>query len=73
MIFFTDLIHLVLDIIPSNLVEPFRLDNDLQVIVLAVIVGSTVAYLLPAFNGFCLQLELLMSAWKDGCIKKDGV
>ncbi len=36
---FSDLLALVLDIIPDNLVEPFRIDNDLQVIVIAIFVG----------------------------------
>lgn len=34
-----DLVQLVLDMIPSNLLECFVLDNDLQVVVLAVFVG----------------------------------
>ena len=33
---------------------------------LAVIFGTIVGYLLPAFNGFCIQLELLMTAKKLG-------
>ena len=37
---------------------------------LAVLVASTLGYLLPAMNGYCLQLELLMSAWKSDCINK---
>ena len=45
--------------------------TDLSVMPLAVVIGSTIAYLLPAFNGFCLQLEILMSAWKEGCVKKN--
>ncbi len=47
--------------------------TDLSMMPLAVIIGSTVGYLLPALNGYCLQLELLMSAQKSGCIKKDHV
>lgn len=42
--------------------------TDLSMMPLAVIVGSTVGYLLPAMNGYCLQLELLMSAWKSDCV-----
>ena len=34
-----DLLKLVLDIIPDNLVEPFRIDNGLQAIVIAVFIG----------------------------------
>ena len=36
---FSDLLRLVLDIIPGNLIEPFRIDNDLQVIVIAIFIG----------------------------------
>ena len=36
---FSDLLKLVLDIVPDNLVEPFRIDNDLQVIVIAIFIG----------------------------------
>lgn len=43
--------------------------TDLSMMPLAVIVGSTVGYLLPAMNGFCLQLELLMTAVKTGNIR----
>ena len=45
--------------------------TDLSMMPLAVIIGSTVGYLMPALNGYCMQLELLMSAHKSGCIKKD--
>jgi Na+/H+-dicarboxylate symporters len=44
--------------------------TDLSLMPLAVIVASTVGYLLPAMNGFCLQEELLMSAWKSGMVDK---
>ncbi|MBO6242664.1 MAG: cation:dicarboxylase symporter family transporter [Butyrivibrio sp.] len=36
---FTDLLNLVLDMIPENLISPFAIDNDLQVIVLAIFIG----------------------------------
>lgn len=39
--------------------------TDLSLMPLAVIVASTVGYLLPAMNGFCLQQEVLMSAYKS--------
>lgn len=42
--------------------------TDLAMMPLAVIVASTVGYLLPAMNGFCLQEELLMSAYKSGMV-----
>ena len=45
--------------------------TDLSMMPLAVIIASTVGYLLPAVNGYCLQLEVLMSAWKSDCVKKD--
>ena len=44
--------------------------TDLSMMPLAVIVASTLGYLLPAVNGYCLQLELLMCAWKTDCVKK---
>lgn len=45
--------------------------TDLSMMPLAVIVASTVGYLLPAMNGYCLQLELLMTAWKSDMILKE--
>ncbi len=44
--------------------------TDLSLMPLAVIVASTVGYLLPAMNGYCLQLELFMTAKKTGMIKQ---
>ena len=44
---------------------------DLSMMPLAVIIASTLGYLLPAMNGYCLQLEILMSAWKSGCVNRD--
>jgi DNA-binding winged helix-turn-helix (wHTH) protein len=38
---------------------------------LAVIVASTIGYLLPAMNGFCLQDELLMTAWKSDMVDRE--
>ena len=43
--------------------------TSMSMMPLAVIVGSTVGYLCPAMNGYCLQLELLMSAWKSKLVK----
>ena len=43
---------------------------DISMMPLAVLVASTLGYLLPAMNGYCLQLELLMSAWKSDCVSK---
>lgn len=45
--------------------------TNLSMMPLAVIIGSTVGYLLPAMNGFCLQLELLMTAKKANLIRKE--
>ena len=45
--------------------------TDLALMPLAVIVASTVGYLLPAMNGFCLQQELFMTAWKSDMVKKE--
>ena len=44
--------------------------TDMSMMPLAVIVASTVGYLLPAMNGFCLQQELLMTAWKTDMVDK---
>ena len=44
--------------------------TDLSLMPLAVIVASTVGYFLPAMNGYCLQLELLMTAWKSDMADK---
>ena len=44
--------------------------TDLLMMPVAVIIASTIGYLLPAANGYCLQLEILMSAWKSGVVKK---
>ena len=45
--------------------------TDLSMMPLAVIIASTIGYLLPAVNGYCLQLEILMSAWKSGVVKRE--
>jgi hypothetical protein len=45
--------------------------TDLSLMPLAVIVASTIGYLLPAMNGYCLQLEILMAAWKSGMVNKE--
>lgn len=47
--------------------------TDLSMMPLAVIVASTVGYLLPVMNGFCLQLELLMTAWKSDMVDKEKI
>ena len=43
---------------------------DTGLMPLAVIVVSTVGYLLPAMNGFCLQEEILMVAWKSRMVRR---
>lgn len=45
--------------------------TPLTVMPLAVIVASTLGYLLPAMNGFCLQHELFMAAWRSDMVDKD--
>ena len=45
--------------------------TDLSMMPLAVVIASTLGYLLPAVNGYCLQLEILMSAWKSDCVAKE--
>ncbi len=42
---FIQLLNLVLEMIPNNLIEPFRIDNDLQVIVLAIYIGLVILFL----------------------------
>ena len=38
---------------------------------LAIIMATFIGYLLPAINGYCLQLELLMSAKKLGLVNME--
>ena len=45
--------------------------TDMSLMPLAVIVASTIGYLLPAMNGFCLQDELLMTAWKSDMVDRE--
>lgn len=48
------IVQLVLDIVPNNLVEPFTIDNDLQVITIAIFVGVVILILgndLNTLNG----------------------
>ena len=45
--------------------------TDASMMPLAIVVGSTVGYLLPAMNGYCLQQELLMTACKTGNISPE--
>ena len=54
---FSDLLNLVLDIIPGNLIEPFRIDNDLQVIVIAVFVWI-VPWVWSMFSPFIIAIPL---------------
>ena len=39
--FLKQTVQLVLDIVPNNLLQPFTIDNDLQVVVVAVLVGTS--------------------------------
>lgn len=61
---FSDLLQLVLDIIPNNLIEPFSIDNDLQVIALAIFVGVVMLILgnsVSKVNGFFLELSNIVN------------
>ena len=40
--FVKEIIQLVLDIIPDNLLMPFTIDNDLQVVTVAILIGSAI-------------------------------
>lgn len=56
--FVTQIVQLVLDIIPDNLLMPFTIDNDLQVITLAVFVGVVMLALgerVKLVNAFCME------------------
>ena len=57
-------VQLVLDIIPNNLIQPFAIDNDLQVIAVAVFVGVVMLLLggeLHALNGLIGELSALVN------------
>ena len=38
---------------------------------LAVLMGTFIGYVLPAVNGYCMQLEVLLMAHKQGKIDVD--
>jgi len=59
-----DIMALVLDIIPSNMVEPFATDNALQVIVIAVFFGALILVLgdkISSLNKVVFDLADLMN------------
>lgn len=65
-------VKLVLDIIPDNLLAPFTIDNDLQVIVIAVFVGITMLILgnqLPRINEVVKEGSLLINKMMTICCK----
>ena len=65
-------VQLVLDIIPDNLLMPFTVDNDLQVIVIAVFVGITMLILgnqLPNINEAVKEGSLLINKMMTICCK----
>lgn len=47
---FNDVIQMVLDMVPNNLFTPFSIDNDLQVIVIAIFIGVTMLILSGKVN-----------------------
>lgn len=53
------IVTLVLDIIPSNLVEGFSTDNDLQVIVISIFVGVAILSLGKKSDRICEAVSLL--------------
>lgn len=56
--FVAQIVQLVLDIIPDNLLMPFTIDNDLQVITVAVFVGVVMLALgerVKLVNAFCME------------------
>ncbi len=67
-----DVIRLVLDIVPDNLLEPFTIDNDLQVIVIAIFVGIIILGLgnkLPRLNEIIKELSELTNKMMMACCK----
>ena len=65
-------VKLVLDIIPDNLLDPFTIDNDLQVIVIAVFIGITMLMLgnqLPTFHEAVKEGALLINKMMTICCK----
>lgn len=61
---FADLLKLVLDVIPNNLVVPFTVDNDLQVIALAIFVGVVMLILgnsVSKVNAFFLEVSNIVN------------
>ena len=57
-------VQLVLDIVPSNLVQPFVIDNDLQVITIAIFVGVVMLLLgneLRTLNGILQDAASLVN------------
>lgn len=56
--FITQIVHLILDIIPDNVLAPFTIDNDLQVITIAIFVGVVMLALgehVKLVNTFCVE------------------
>ena len=67
-----DILQLVLDIIPDNLIEPFSIDNDLQVIAVAVFVGVTLLLLgdrVPRLNELIKECGTLINRMMSICCK----
>ena len=56
--FLAQIVQLVLDIIPDNMLQAFAVDNDLQVITIAVFTGVVMLALgerVKAVNNFCME------------------
>ncbi|MBQ0026475.1 MAG: cation:dicarboxylase symporter family transporter, partial [Lachnospiraceae bacterium] len=67
-----EVIRLVLDIVPDNLLAPFTIDNDLQVIVIAIFIGVIILGLgnkLPKLNEIIKELSELSNKMMMACCK----
>lgn len=56
--FIAQIVQLVLDIIPNNMLQAFTIDNDLQVITIAIFVGVVMLALgerVKLVNAFCME------------------
>lgn len=61
---FAALLQLVLDIIPNNLLQPFTIDNDLQIIAMAIFAGIVMLILgnsVAKVNSFCVEVSNIVN------------
>ncbi len=66
------IVKLVLDIVPDNILAPFTIDNDLQVIVIAIFIGVTMLILqnsLPITGSIIKEGSLLVNKMMSICCK----